>query len=123
MLNHRTIFLFDGVGAVVTAVSLGLILPAVHEWIGMPVEIVRALGIAGVGFALYSFGCFRFADTTRRHWLAIVMIANSSYCVLSAILTAVHWELLKPLGVAYFLGEIVVLIAVVAIERRVYRTL
>ncbi len=49
------------------------------------------------------------------------MALNASYCVVTATLIAVHFDALTALGVVYFLGEIPVILGLVAFEYRIWR--
>lgn len=54
-LTLKQLFFIDGVGAVVSALMLGTILPAVNSYIGMPVLVLHYLGLLACVFAIYSF--------------------------------------------------------------------
>ncbi|MEM7297675.1 MAG: hypothetical protein AAF391_05350, partial [Bacteroidota bacterium] len=53
-INHKTIFLIDGVGACVSSFFLGYILVAFQSFIGMPVNVLYLLAGLALLFALYS---------------------------------------------------------------------
>lgn len=120
-LDRRSVFLFDGCGAVVSVLLLGGLLPALQAWIGMPLRVLYLLALLPVLFGAYSFGCYRFADHQEPRWLLAVMVANLSYCGLTLSLVALHWEQLTPLGVAWFGVDALVIGSVVALEARVLR--
>ena len=110
-------FLWDGVGALVTATSVGLLLPLVQERIGLPLPVLRGLGAAAVGFAAFSFS--RFAqDRPAPGALRIIAALNLSYCVVTLGLLVAFASELRPLGWAYFLGEIALVVAISAYELR-----
>lgn len=120
---HRNIFLIDGIGAMMSTVMLGAILPAFQEYIGMPRSTLYLLAVGAAFFALYSLGSFCFADVKQKKWLLLIMIANLSYCVLTAGLVMYYRELMTLFGVVYFTGEIIVIVALVAYERKVLKSI
>ena len=120
-INARTIFLLDGIGAFGSVVLLGVILPAVQPWLGMPLYILHRLALWATGCMVYSLGCYRFADHSTPHWLIGTMTLNTVYCVITASLLAVHHPSLTSLGIAYFIAEMPVIVGLVWFEFRVYR--
>lgn len=117
------VFLIDGLGGVLTATMLGLVLPAFHEHIGLPVDTLRLLGLAGLGYAAYSLSCFRFLRGNHAPYLRFVVLANLLYCIVTAAILTAHRQDLTTLGLAYFVAEILVILAVVGLEIRVLRRL
>lgn len=118
-LNGKSIFLLDGVGAVISALSLGLLLPAVQPWIGMPLWVLRLLAVLAVMFATYSLSCYRFADHSNPLFLKVVIAANLSYCVLSLYFVMTYFSALKLLGLIYFIAEKAIVLGIVFLEFRV----
>ena len=117
-IDGRTIFLLDGVGAVISTLLLALALPALRPVLGMPHAFLWPLaGIAAL-FAAYSFTCFRLADHADPRFLRAIAVANGLYCVLTLILVGVAWSEVSALGVAYFVGEALVIGALVVFEWR-----
>lgn len=117
----RTLFVIDGVGALVTALSVGVVLPMLGEHIGMPRPVLRALALTGVVFAAYSLTC---AATLPRRWPAYlqgIALANASYCVATAAVLVRFSATLHVLDWLYFVGEIVVVGTLAAMELRVAR--
>ena len=118
-LNERTIFLVDAIGAFSSVLLLGVVLPAVQDWIGMPLDTLYLLACFPVIFCIYSSCCFRFADHSRPIWLRIIMAANLMYCLLTLVLLVVHSAVLTPLGITYFVVEQIVVVCLVGIEYRI----
>ena len=118
-LNKKNIFLVDGIGALVSTLFLGVLLPALKAWIGMPVQMLYILaGIAAL-FAVYSLSCFKFVDHSNTRWLKVIMTGNLLYCGLTATIVAQRFSELTLLGKSYFIGEIFVILGVVFVERKV----
>ncbi len=120
-LNEKNIFLVDGIGALVTATIMGLILPALNQYIGMPLNVLYGLCGLGLVYAAYSLSCFFFANHDKPVFLMIIMWANFLYCPLTLVLTYLHFDQLTTLGVIYFIAEIPVLLGIVFIEWKVYQ--
>lgn len=122
-VNKRNIFVVDGIGALMTALSLGVALPFFKDVIGLPVSTFYLLSAIAIGFCIYSFSCYLWADTRKALFLKIIMSANLGYCLVTAIVMWQNWNSLKPLGVLYFVGEIFVVLTVVFVEFRVLQNL
>ena len=121
LLNEKNIFLLDGFGALLTAVFLGVILPIFHQFIGMPISILYFLSSCGLVYAIYSLSCFFFADSNCKIFLQIIITANLCYCLLTALLVGIFWKELTGLAVAYFVIEILIILVVVWIEKKIFQ--
>lgn len=117
----KQIFLLDGIGAIITSVSLGLLMPQINSYVGMPVSVLSLLAVLGCVFAVYSLCCSVLLKHPPKPYLAIIMVANLAYCGLTLSLIYRYFELLTGLGVAYFLFEIGIIILLVYIELSVYK--
>lgn len=104
-LNSKTIFLLDGVGALISLLALGLLLPAFQSYIGMPIMILYGLATLALTFAVYSLSCYQFADHSNPIWLKLIICANLSYCLISLACIFVFFEDLTWLGLTYFVAE------------------
>jgi len=103
----RAILLLDGIGAVVTAVCVGVLLPLLHSWFGVPVLELRLLGGIAVGLALFSLTT-HFLGRTSASTLRFVATANLAYCVLTGGLLIWLWPAPTTLALLYFGGEIAI---------------
>lgn len=115
----RRVFLMDGLGAVVSALALGVGLPAVQPLIGMPREVLLFLAAIPVGYAIYSFGCAARLPVKWPSWLRGIAKLNAAYAGLSVALLAAHAAQIQPLGWAYFVGEILLLSGLAPLEWKV----
>lgn len=114
--NPRKVFLIDSIGAIVSAVSLGVILVQFKIYFGMPIDVLYILALIPCFFAIYSFFCYwKFPESWRLFMIAIA-ISNLLYCFLSMILVYQFHGQLTTLGFVYFLLEFVIVIGVVSIE-------
>lgn len=115
----RRIFLIDGVGALVSALMLGIVLIQIQSLIGMPSDTLRYLALTAGGFAVYSCVCYiRFP----RNWpifLRVIAVVNLLYCCATAALVVVHVEMLTAWGIAYFVGEILLVVGLALLELKI----
>lgn len=119
-LNEKNIFLLDGIGAVLSATTMGLILPLLSELIGLSAVSLRLLGLVGLMLAIYSLICFFFIKRPKSLMLLIIILANSLYCVLALSIAFISSEL-TILGRGYFIVEVAIILGVVFLESRVYQ--
>jgi len=115
-LTLKTVFLIDAIGAVVTSFLLAAVLRTFNEYFGMPKNILSLLSI--VAIAAYSFSCFVFLKQNSQNFLKPIILANFSYCILTGGLIVYFKNQITLLGIAYFIGEILVVFAVIYIELR-----
>lgn len=115
----RTLFLVDGVGALITALLVGLVLPALGEHIGMPRPVLRALAVTAVVFAAYSLTCAARQPTRWPGYLRGIALANAGYCLVTAAVLIRFATALHVLDWLYFTGEIAMVSALVTLELRV----
>ncbi|MEQ9468226.1 MAG: hypothetical protein RLN88_12485 [Ekhidna sp.] len=110
MSNFKTLFLIDAIGAMLSAVLLGIVLVQFQPMIGLPVHILRILaGIAAL-FMIYSFSCFMVNPTNAAVKLRTIAIANLLYCVITLVLMILFFDELTLYGLAYFIIEIMVIV-------------
>jgi hypothetical protein len=117
--DPRRVFVLDGVGALVSAVILGLVLPPFDEALGTTRSALHALAALPVAFALYDLVCWA---ARVRWWRAAVRgiaTANLLYPVFSAVTLWNDQVPLTGLGIAYFTAESATLWAIAALEYRV----
>lgn len=109
-ISPRKLFLLDGTGALVSAISLGLVLPLLQEYIGLPVGTLRMLGVLALCYALWSLACYFFLPEKWPGFMKIISLANLSHCVLTAVLLLLGWENVQPLGWLYFGVEMAIVL-------------
>lgn len=111
-----TLFLIDGLGALLSAILLGVVLVQFEAIFGMPPNVLYGLaGIAG-GFCIYSLSCFLRKPENWRPYLKGIAIANLAYCALTAGLVVYFRQRLTGLGILYFVLEIAVIVGLSVFE-------
>lgn len=123
MIISKRIFLVDGVGAVINALLLGVVLPLFHNEIGMPENSLYFLSIFPVLYCFYSFGCFSKTKPIKKYHLYTIGSLNIIYCLISVFKVAEHLGSLTDYGFAYFLIEIVAILLMSAYEIKLGITL
>ena len=113
----RNIFLIDGVGALCSALILGIVLP--YFEIGISNIILVTLSLIALSFSVYSIGCFVFKK--NRRWLKSIITANLLYCIVTTLIAGSFYEYLSDLGITYFVVEIMLIVALVFLELRVLK--
>lgn len=119
-LDKRSVFLFDGVGALVSATFTGLILPLLSQWIGLPLWSLYCLAIFPLIYGIYSLGCYWFIAAIRPFMLKAIIIANLFYCFISSVVIFV-FPGLTMWGRLLLTVEILIILGVVVIELKVLR--
>lgn len=124
-LNPKVIFLIDGIGALITCISLFVISFFAQEYFGMPKSVLYSLGFLVAFYTIYSLSCYFFLfdklENSVSKWqsfLKVIIVANSLYCVLMTFLLTQFNQNLTILGLAYFSFEIIVIIALVILEAK-----
>jgi hypothetical protein len=118
----KTIFLIDAIGAITTAFLLMVVLRTFNQYIGLSKAVLSLLSIIAVLFAVYSSCCFMFSNKDSRKLLKPIIVANLAYCILTIGLLIFYQNSIKPLGVIYFAGEILVIFVIVYIELKALNT-
>lgn len=115
-LRPRNVFLLDGIGALFSAFLLVALLAPFENIFGMPRKVLYALSLPAFGFTVYSLSCYFFDVQRWQLFLKLIALANFIYCCVTFGLVIQEYDSLTMLGVAYFLGEIVIIFAVIGIE-------
>ncbi len=114
--NPRNVFLFDGFGAIVSAMMVGVVLVILNEFIGMPVRVLYLMAGLAASYAIYSLSCYFFFPENWRSFMKGIAGLNLLYCLVSIFFVVSHFESLTQLGVAYFVVEKIILILIVRLE-------
>jgi hypothetical protein len=76
----KKLFLADGLGAIVSAFFLGVILAKYEPSFGMPKTALYFLASIACLFAVYSLGCLFLVTKNFQPYLKGIALANLSYC-------------------------------------------
>ncbi|MFT4737164.1 MAG: hypothetical protein ACI92W_001274 [Paraglaciecola sp.] len=111
-------FFIDACGAVISAVMLGYVLIRFETAFGMPEATLYWLAIIPVFYFFYSFFCFLKTPRNWRKYVRAIAAANLSYCALTFGLLFYHFGQFTFLDIGYFVGEMVIIIALALVELR-----
>jgi len=95
---------------------IGAILTHYSDYFGMPKAMLYVLASIACLFAIYSFSCHHSFKSNWPLSLKGIIIANIAYCCLTLGLLIYYSQSITVLGWAYFLLEIVVVLALVSVE-------
>lgn len=114
--NPYRLFLIDGLGALLSAIMLGLVLPFFYAFIGLPLLVLYVLAVPAVIFCIYSLLCAYGKPKHWQKWMKTIAVLNLIYCLATAALLLLHSDQLVWLGWVYFIGEFAIVIGLATIE-------
>jgi hypothetical protein len=112
----QKLFLVDSLGALLSALLLGLVLAQFDKTFGMPQNVLYVLSVIPCIFAVYSFLCFLIKTTYWRFLMKIIATANILYCFLTLGMMVYFHPQLTVLGLLYFTLEIAIVVILACIE-------
>lgn len=121
ILNGQKIFLVDAIGAIISVLSL-LIPYSFEEFFGMPKEILRIFILIAIIFSIYSTTIYLTKKENWKPYLTIIALLNISYCVFTVYHVFENLNTITLYGHLYFVGEILIILALSIFELRLSRT-
>ncbi len=115
-MNSRRYFLIDGLGAVLSALLLGVVLVRFQSFIGMPSKVLYGLALIAGLIALCSFLCYFQKPRNWRLFLKGIAFTNIGYCGLTLALVCTYYPELTAWGITYFVLEMVVIVGIAVWE-------
>lgn len=121
MFRTKALLLVDSIGAAISCVSLGLVLPRFQSLVGMPHKELMVLALIAGAMALFS-GLSYFLSTQKWPQLLVVVSGlNFTYSCITAALLVYHSSIMGFIGFVYFFVELAVIIPLAIVELRVGR--
>ena len=117
--NPRMLFAIDGVGAILSAFLLGVILVKFESIFGIPSRTLYLLASFPILFGMYDFYCYRDKKDQSGPYLKGIAIANFLYCLLSISVAFYHFSTITYLGWTYILLEVLIVITLALFEFKV----
>ncbi len=114
--DPRKLFLLDGLGAILSAFLLGVVLVEFEEYFGIPRPTLYILALLPCLFAGYDFFCYQKKSGNIGSLLKGIAFLNVGYCLLSIGLAIYHYEKVTYLGWGYILIEILIVMTIARIE-------
>lgn len=118
-VNPKTFFIIDGLGALLSAFLLGVVLVQFESSFGMPKESLYFLAFLPCLFALYDLVCYLKVQKNELLFLRGIAIANLFYCCFSVGFVVKDYAQLTNLGLAYFILELIVVLILASIQLKV----
>ena len=115
-LNPKKLFLIDGLGAVLSAFLLGIVLVKFESIIGIPPSTLYFLAVFPLLFAIYDFYCYRKKHNNLKSFLEGIAVANLLYCCFSVGVTLYHLKTITYLGWIYILAETLIILILLSFE-------
>jgi len=112
----KKLFLFDGFGAILSALLLGVVLVELESIFGIPRKTLYFLAFLPCLFATYDFFCYFRIETNISKFLKGIAYVNILYCLISLTLAIYHSDKLTYFGWTYISLEILIVIVLANIE-------
>lgn len=112
----KKLFLIDGIGALVSAFLLGVVLVQFEAYFGIPTSTLYILAALPCVFAIYDFYCFFALKENLANHLKRIAVVNILYCFLSIGFAIYHSSEIKNLGWAYIILEVIIVLALAMFE-------
>lgn len=117
----KNLFLIDGIGALVSAILLGVFLVKFEHLFGIPTRTLYLLAAIPCFFVLYDLYSYLKIDKRVSLFLKIIAYANILYCILSLVLAICHMDKITILGWIYIIGEVLIILGIALFEIKVAR--
>ncbi len=119
MINPKKLFLLDGIGALLSAFLLAVVLVRFESSFGMPTRALNILAVIACIFAAYSLLSYLLVKVTWQPYLRFIAFANLAYCCFTIGLVVYFKDELSGLGLIYFLAEVSVILVLARFELKV----
>ena len=117
--NPKKLLLLDGIGAIVSAFLLGIVLTQLNDLVGIPIPTLYFLAFLPCLFAIFDFYHYQKNNNQVATPLRIIAILNLLYCCLSIGLGIYHFETITFLGWFYIVVEVMIVVGIAVWEIRV----
>lgn len=107
-IGARTWFIIDAIGAALSAIMLGLMLPYYQRFLAIPNGILEILVLPPVLFLLFDLVVLFLKPNQLKPYLFVVALFNAAYVLLSLILLGLHAADIQLFAFLYFAGELLI---------------
>lgn len=114
--DPKKLFLIDGLGALLSAFLLVVILVRWESLFGIPRFTLYFLAVLPCFFAAYDFLYYFKILTNYGKSLKMIAIVNLLYCLLSTSLATYHYQSITYLGWSYIILEIMIVLVIAKVE-------
>ncbi len=112
----KQLFLIDGIGAIISALLLGVILVKFEENFGIPKSTLYFLAVLPIFFAVFDFYCYLKVKLNHHKFLKIIALFNVTYCFISISFAFYHTNTITTMGWIYIISEVLVILILSFIE-------
>lgn len=116
----RRLFLLDGLGALLSASMLGLVLARFETFFGLPAVTLYFLVIFPILFFIYDVYCYYWGKDLAS-LLKVIAGVNVAYCLLSVGVAGIHYNVITIFGWLYIFGEVILVLLIAKLEVAVSR--
>jgi len=117
-INSKHIFIVDGIGAIISAFLLGIVLTKFEYVFGMPKLVLQVLSLAALIMALHVFVSYFLLKNNWSNYLKVLAIVNIFYCCATIVLVIYFFNVLTVWGLWYFIIELIVVLLLSRIEMK-----
>ncbi len=121
--SPKRLFLVDGLGAVLSAFLLGVVLVRLESFFGIPRTTLYFLAFLPCLFAVFDLYSYQNNGDNTSRFLRGIATANLLYCCLSIGLAFYHVNEITVFGWIYIIIEVVIIIILSVVEFKVARLL
>lgn len=119
-MTSKKLFLVDGLGALLSAIMLGVALVKLEHIFGIPRQALYILAAIPCLFLVYDIYGYKIQSSSKaRKLLEGIAYMNIAYCILSIGLAFYHIGTITTLGWTYIVIEILIILGLVIVELRV----
>jgi len=122
-VNPKRLFVIDGIGAVLSAFLLGIVLVRLESIFGIPSSALFVLAIIPIFFLLFDVISYYSKAEKTSSLLKVIAVLNTLYCIFSIAMAINHMDSITWLGWVYLILEIIVVLSLVMIELGVSKEL
>ncbi len=117
----RKLFLIDGLGALLSAFLLGVVLVKLEHIFGIPRSALYVLAVIPCFFAAYDIYRYWRLDKNLSRFLQMIAVLNVAYCCLSIGVAISHHAVITTLGWGYIIGEVIIVVSLALLEWKIAR--
>ena len=117
--DPKSLFFVEGIGAILSAFLLGVVLVRFESIFGIPPSTLYLLAAIPIFFAIYDFIRYRKDEVKIGRFLKAIAIMNLLYCCVSIGFALYHINTITNLGWTYILVEISIVITLSTTELRI----
>ena len=119
IINPKKLFLMDALGAIISAILLGVVLVKLESVFGVPANMLYFLAAIPVLFILYDLFCLTKRKNNLSPFLKGIAVVNIMYCCLSIGMAVYHLKTITIFGYLYILIEVIITFTLAVFEYKV----